>query len=309
MTDADVDGAHIRTLLLTFFYRNMPQLIGDGNLFIAQPPLYKGSKGKSSQWLYSETEKDAWLAEKIYGKIKIVSSNSSDKKIEKGELGIFSSNVKDYVDSLMGLESLEIPSGVIEKLITNPDYSNLEFTSIKETNSTPDKPQASFDDLLDENDNDEINSAPTIEEDSIEVTHNIDGYELTKNIYEHPTVNRLRKIYKNIGEFLKEENFDVYKGADLISSKISWKEIPEILENNAENSGVSIQRYKGLGEMNADQLWETTMDPENRVLLQVTSDDATAADDLFRKLMGDDVEPRRRFIQTNALEAKNIDIA
>ena len=309
MTDADVDGAHIRTLLLTFFYRNMPQLIGDGNLFIAQPPLYKGNKGKSSQWLYSETEKDAWLAEKVYGKIKIVSSNSANKKIEKGDLGIFSSNIKDYVDSLKGLESLEIPSGVIEKLISNPDYSNLEFSSHVETNLAPEKPQASFDDLLDGGDSDEINSTPTVNEDPIEVTHNIDGYELTKNIYEHPTVNRLRKIYEDIGDFLKEENFDVFKGSDLISSKISWKEIPEILENNAENSGVSIQRYKGLGEMNADQLWETTMDPENRVLLQVTSDDATAADDLFRKLMGDDVEPRRRFIQTNALEAKNIDIA
>ena len=309
MTDADVDGAHIRTLLLTFFYRNMPQLIGDGNLFIAQPPLYKGNKGKSSQWLYSEKEKDAWLAEKIYGKIKIASSKLPDKKIEKGDLGIFSSNVKDYIDSLKGLESLEIPSGVIEKLISDPEYSNLEFTLPNENSLSPEEPQASFDDLLSDNDSNELNSVPVAEEEPVEITHNIDGYEVTKNIFEHPTVNRLRKIYMSIGEFLKEENFDVFKGNDLVSSKISWREIPEILEDNAENSGVSIQRYKGLGEMNADQLWETTMDPSNRVLLQVTSDDATAADDLFRKLMGDDVEPRRRFIQTNALEAKNIDIA
>ena len=310
MTDADVDGAHIRTLLLTFFYRNMPQLIGDGNLFIAQPPLYKGNKGKSSQWLYSETEKDAWLAEKVFGKIKIVSSKSPDKKIEKGDLGIFSSNIKEYLDSFKGLESLEIPSLVIEKLISDPEYSNLEFYSKPDAASSPSQPQASFDDLLNSEseevvleDSEEATNEPP------EITHNIEGYEVSKNIYEHPTVNRLRKIYKEIGEFISEENFDVFKGSELISSKVSWREIPEILENNAENSGVNIQRYKGLGEMNADQLWETTMDPENRVLLQVTSEDATAADDLFRKLMGDDVEPRRRFIQTNALEAKNIDIA
>ena len=310
MTDADVDGAHIRTLLLTFFYRNMPQLIGDGNLFIAQPPLYKGNKGKSSQWLYSESEKDAWLAEKVFGKIKIVSSKSPDKKIEKGDLGIFSSNIKDYLDSFKGLESLEIPSLVIEKLISDPEYSNLEFYSKPGPASSPSQPQASFDDLLN-NESEEvvIEDSGEVENEPIEMTHNIEGYEVSKNIYEHPTVNRLRKIYEEIGEFISEENFDVFKGSELISSKVSWKEVPEILESNAENSGVNIQRYKGLGEMNADQLWETTMDPENRVLLQATSEDATAADDLFRKLMGDDVEPRRRFIQTNALEAKNIDIA
>ena len=310
MTDADVDGAHIRTLLLTFFYRNMPQLIGDGNLFIAQPPLYKGNKGKSYQWLYSESEKDAWLAEKVFGKIKIVSSKSPDKKIEKGDLGIFSSNIKDYLDSFKGLESLEIPSLVIEKLISDPEYSNLEFYSKPGPASSPSQPQASFDDLLN-NESEEvvIEDSGEVENEPIEMTHNIEGYEVSKNIYEHPTVNRLRKIYEEIGEFISEENFDVFKGSELISSKVSWKEVPEILESNAENSGVNIQRYKGLGEMNADQLWETTMDPENRVLLQVTSEDATAADDLFRKLMGDDVEPRRRFIQTNALEAKNIDIA
>ena len=190
----------------------MPQLIGDGNLFIAQPPLYKGSKGKSSQWLYSETEKDAWMAEKIYGKIKVVSSNSPDKKIEKGELGIFSSNIKDYIDSFKGLESLEIPSGVIEKLIVDPAYSDLEFTPARDLGQPPEQPQSSFDDLLnvDEETNIEVPIVEEIEEIE-EITHEIDGYEVTKNIYDHPTVNRLRKIYKKIGDFLNEESFEVFK--------------------------------------------------------------------------------------------------
>ncbi len=304
MTDADVDGAHIRTLLLTFFYRNMPQLIGDGNLFIAQPPLYKGLKGKSSQWLYSESEKDGWMAEKVYGKLKIVGNKDKSVNLEKSELGILASNIRDYLESYKGLESLEIPTIVIEKLITDPELSALSFDQPKIENQPPSDPQASFDDLIN-NDSEE----DPAQEEVPEITLNIDGFEVTRSIFEHPTLNRLKVLYNKLGKYINENNFDVIKGDESISSKISWKEIPSVLESNADNTGVNIQRYKGLGEMNADQLWETTMDPENRVLLQVTAEDATAADELFRKLMGDDVAPRRRFIQTNALEVKNIDIA
>ena len=310
MTDADVDGAHIRTLLLTFFYRNMPQLIGDGNLFIAQPPLYKGLKGKSSQWLYSESEKDGWMAEKVYGKLKIIGNKDKSVNLEKAELGILASNIRDYLESYKGLESLEIPSVVIEKLITDPEFNTLSFDQPKTENQPPSDPQASFDDLINNDSEEDLTQEEDPAQEEVpEITHNIEGFEVTRSIFEHPTLNRLKVLYNKLGKYINENNFDVIKGDESISSKISWKEIPSVLESNADNTGVNIQRYKGLGEMNADQLWETTMDPENRVLLQVTAEDATAADELFRKLMGDDVAPRRRFIQTNALEVKNIDIA
>jgi len=316
MTDADVDGAHIRTLLLTFFYRNMSQLIGDGNLFIAQPPLYKGSKGKSSQWLFSESEKDGWMAEKVFGKLKIIGNKNKDLVLEKAGLGILASNIREYIDSFRGFESLEIPSTVIKKLVSDPEFGNLDFNQLISENQAPEDPQASFDDLIQESpegdegdENFEEIIEEIIEEDIPEITHDIDDFQVTRSIFEHPTLNRLKSLHKIIGKYIDQESFDVFKGDENISSNVSWKEIPSILESNADNTGVSIQRYKGLGEMNADQLWETTMDPENRVLLQVTADDATAADELFRKLMGDDVAPRRRFIQTNALEVKNIDIA
>ena len=317
MTDADVDGAHIRTLLLTFFYRNMPQLIGDGNLFIAQPPLYKGSKGKSSQWLYSEAEKDSWMAEKVYGKLKIIGTKNSSIISEKSALGPLATNLKDYNESHRGLQSLDIPNKVINSLISSPEFENLSFEKEIPDSSPPENPQASFEDFLDNPESDIVpeldntqgaeNKSPI--EEIPDIVHKVDGFNVTQSIYEHPTLKRLKNLYKEIGVFIEQESFDVYKGEEKISSKVAWNDISKILETNADSTGVSIQRYKGLGEMNADQLWETTMDPENRVLLQVTAHDATAADELFRKLMGDEVAPRRRFIQTNALEAKNIDIA
>ena len=301
MTDADVDGSHIRTLLLTFFYRNMPKLIGNGHLYIAQPPLYKVSKGRSAKWLYSDSELDDWMAEKVYGTMEI--SNPEKSFVIKGKnIGKILTPLKDFIDSREAVKILGVPDIVINTLLDNKDYHNLDFTP-EMVNPEPD-PDTSQGSLFEQ----ETNSLEIQEPTFIEKTYEIDGYLLNKQTYENPTLQRIIHLHPKVTNILNEKSLILRKNDEIISDNLSWNELPGNLEANSDKSGVNVQRYKGLGEMNPDQLWDTTMDPENRVMLRVTAEDAMIADDIFRTLMGDEVGPRRDFIRANALEVKNLDV-
>ena len=284
MTDADVDGAHIRTLLLTFFYRNMPELIGAGNLYIAQPPLYKVSRGRSSKWIYSDNDLNKWISEKIYNNFSIIHSESG-KEIKGASIGKFISDIKSFSES-----------NEIAKIL---NLSDEEFLNLASKN-------------LDTYNNESKEEAENIQPDLFD-SGIIDDDDEIKKINEsitannHPSIIKAQKIYPEIKNFLKG-HFSIKKNDEIIEENLEWNQVISSLENNADKSGFNIQRYKGLGEMNPDQLWDTTMDPENRLMLRVSADDAISADDIFRTLMGDAVEPRRDFIKPNALEVKNLDI-
>jgi len=289
MTDADVDGAHIRTLLLTFFYRNMPELIGNGNLYIAQPPLYRVSRGRTGKWIYSDGDLNKWISEKIYNNFSIIHTENK-KEIKGAAIGKFMSNVKSFSESKEIAKILNISEEEFLNLAAKKaDYGiDKPAIEIKEENIQPD--------LFD--------SASNESEEAEEALKEVNE---TISVNNHPSIIKAQGIYPLIKDYL-EGSFAIKKNDEIIEKELMWDAVITSLEKNADKSGFNIQRYKGLGEMNPEQLWDTTMDPENRVMLRVSAEDALAADDIFRTLMGDDVEPRRDFIKTNALEVKNLDV-
>ncbi|MFC5920572.1 DNA topoisomerase (ATP-hydrolyzing) subunit B [Neisseria weixii] len=298
MTDADVDGAHIRTLLLTFFYRQMPELVERGYIYIAQPPLYKAKYGKQERYLKDEFEKDQWLLGLAVDKAKLVSGG---RTIEGEELAQIA---KQF---LLAKAVIEQESRVIDSLVLNAmlyakpvDLSTAEST---------DKAIAELGGLLK---NQEI--ALQRIEGHQEGSHFI---KITRQLHGNVAISYIEpkflssKSYQTIVQ--TAEMLDGLVGEEAVLLKgeneqpvTSFEEALNILMSAAQK-GMSIQRYKGLGEMNPEQLWETTMDPNVRRLLKVRIEDAIAADEVFVTLMGDEVEPRRAFIENNALIAQNID--
>lgn len=309
MTDADVDGSHIRTLLLTFFYRQLPEIVEHGYIYIAQPPLYKVKKGKQEQYVKDDEALDAYLIQLALDNTELF-SNPTSPAIKGTALEAL---VNEYssVNAMVDRLSKNYPKVLLEQLIHQTAF---------EPNKHNDKAYVeAWTAGLQERLNAHTQNGNRFECSYIEDTER-QVFRPTINFYVHGIATEyplrreffLSKEYKLMADLGQKLNGLIEKGAyvargDKKQEIGSFKEAVVFLMKEAKR-GLTIQRYKGLGEMNPDQLWETTMDQENRRMLQVKVEDAVKADELFTTLMGDQVEPRKEFIQNNALDVENLDV-
>lgn len=298
MTDADVDGAHIRTLLLTFFYRQMTQLIEKGYLYIAQPPLYRVKKGKTDRYIQNETELIKMLFELAVEDIEIW---KSDEAIGGERLIAILKKAYSY-DRLMDWFKKRRRDPLLISFLIQSGVQRADFKSEQSLNALLNGIRERFEEIKHEDITfDEENEAYAVEI----RRHNL-RLNLSIGLINSPEFREAYNLYKDITQTIGMPPF-------VLNIKGERKEISSIeglLQAAIEiaKKGLMIQRYKGLGEMNPEQLWETTMNPEKRTLLQVTIEDFVKADEMFTVLMGDQVDPRKEFIIKHALEAKNIDI-
>jgi DNA gyrase subunit B len=309
MTDADVDGAHIRTLLLTFFYRQMPELVERGHIYIAQPPLYKVKKGKQETYLKDDLELNQYL---LHTALDAASLHVNAEAPAMSETAL-DALAKEYIAAM----------SIIKRLARRYDERVLEkFIYISRFDPDLVQDKAAFDSWL-------VELAQSLNTD-VGIS---EGYELSQvgASDTHPESICISKRIHGISND-RYIPLDFFAGADYRKLRLLGDQLEGLLEPGAfvqrgekrqevsvfsealnwlmgeAKRGQHVQRYKGLGEMNPEQLWETTMDPDVRRLLQVTIEDAVGADEIFTTLMGDQVEPRREFIETNALSVENIDI-
>ncbi|WP_157016256.1 DNA topoisomerase (ATP-hydrolyzing) subunit B [Mesorhizobium xinjiangense] len=308
MTDADVDGAHIRTLLLTFFFRQMPELIERGHLYIAQPPLYKVTRGKSFQYLKDEQAFETYLIE----------SGLEDTFLELGNGEVRAGNdLRAVIEDALAVRSLinglhtRYDRAVVEQAAIvgalNPDL----FADLGQAEEMAQRIAERLDAIAEETERGWEGRTATSNDGSggfifertvrgvketVQLDMGLIGSADARALNRY--ADRLGEIYANLPVLKRKETTqDISGPMQLLDAVFS-----------VGRKGLTLQRYKGLGEMNAEQLWETTLDPDERTLLQVKISDATDADSLFSRLMGDEVEPRRDFIQENALSVANLDV-
>lgn len=314
MTDADVDGAHIRTLLLTFFFRYAKPLIDNGHIYIAQPPLYKVTVGKTSEYLYDERALDKMLRERGVKGLCLCDKTKTKTCSEQAFTELMA-NMSIYYHSYNNPILNSIPAVVLRGLVR----SEIEVEDFENQDKMNDIVEYLNNYLKDHAKNYNIHEAANY---TVELKYNPENAKynikvileedaepvlITSNIIKSSEYKRVKTAYPLIRNFLIEEEEKLILETDSEQIEIgSYADLQRIVEERGQK-GVSIQRFKGLGEMMPQQLWETTMDPENRTLLKVSIEDAILADQLFDILMGDKVEPRRDFIESNAIYATNID--
>ncbi|EHJ61086.1 DNA gyrase subunit B [Novosphingobium pentaromativorans US6-1] len=324
MTDADVDGAHIRTLLLTFFHRQMPEIIRAGHLFIAQPPLYKVAKGRSEVYLKDNAALDRYLVE----------GGLNGRVLETAGGARSGPDLESLVEHAIRMRNL---MAFVPRRYDTNIIEALALAGVLAPDLTSDAREAAMTRAAAWLDRGDTEARWTV---SMSPEGNLEVERLWRGVTDHHKIEaafltsaEARKLAR-----LAAENVDVYANAARLVRATAVAETAEPEETNDDEGetsaarpvvgedaitrpsellekvlstgrkGLSIQRYKGLGEMNAEQLWETTLDPENRALLQVKVEDADVTDEIFTRLMGDIVEPRREFIQENALNVANLDV-
>lgn len=301
MTDADVDGAHIRTLLLTFFFRQMPEIIEGGYLYIAQPPLFKVARGKSEVYLKDQPALDDYLIQ--MGVDGAVLRLATGEEIVAADLARVVEEARS-VRRVLAAFPTHYPQNILEQAAIAGAFLPGRVDS--DLQGTADAVATRLD-LVSEEYERGWTGRPT-QDHGLRFSRNLRGVDEVRTL-DGPVLRSgearklgsytsgLQEIFGAPAKLVRrDKEADIFGPVGLLNAILTEGE-----------KGLSLQRYKGLGEMNPDQLWETTLDPEARTLLQVKIDDLAEADDIFTKLMGDVVEPRREFIQTNALSVENLD--
>ena len=317
MTDADVDGSHIRTLLLTFFFRHMPALVENNFIYIAQPPLYRVNRKKSSRYIQSEKEMDDYLLELGMSDISI-KLKSEEIPLSPEKLKEFLANVLDVESFINRIERKGIPfREFVHAQDLQKRWPRFQINLIDGA-----KFAYSLDELemLRRQDEEEQRNRFTQTLASIPADERTPEMEIFQpsrfhfiELFEEDYLEQLLTQLRNYGFELQQYHIangiiaEVFEEEKLVSSFSTLREIVDFLRNNGRK-GIEIQRYKGLAEMNPDQLWETTMDPARRTLIKVTIPDIVMADNVFSMLMGEKVPPRKNFIEKHALSVNNLDI-
>ncbi len=301
MTDADVDGAHIRTLLLTFFFRQMPELIEGGYLYIAQPPLYKVARGRSEVYIKDQPALEEYLIQQgIEGAVLKLSSGEEIAGADLARVVEAARQIRRVLDAFpthypRPIVEQAAMAGAFDQGAADADLQGVADSVAKRLDQVAEEYETGWQGRITQDHG--IRLARILR--GVEEVRTLDGAVLRSGEARRmaQVSSATRTTYRDPSQLIRKDRSQIIHGPmDLLNAVLAEGE-----------KGLTLQRYKGLGEMNPNQLWETTLDPEARTLLQVKVDDLAEADDIFTKLMGDLVEPRREFIQTNALSVENLD--